>query len=154
MECTAWRKVMVECVYCSDAAVCRMSENVAHHVPWFLTPWQHQQQWRQRNTHQRCWTYFWSNLGSTVWILTFLNRLVGGGTEFTSLWVHHRDSKHAECLEKTFWTKIFTFSVLELVVKTVGLAPTVSDLLQNTWLVGGGLLFSQEWQQMCLLWAD
>lgn len=36
------------------AAVWRRSENIAHHVPSFLTPWQHQHQWRQRNADQ-CW---------------------------------------------------------------------------------------------------
>lgn len=51
------------CVYYSEDAVCRMSETGAHHVPWFLTPWQHQHQVEAEKYTRALLELFWFYLG-------------------------------------------------------------------------------------------
>lgn len=88
---------------------------------------------------------------------------VGGGKEFTSISIHHRDNKHACCLANTFKTKILAVSAVEFVLKFVGSATTVDwwtkmvffitciwSITEN--IIGGGGV-SEELQQICLLWA-
>lgn len=87
---------------------------------------------------------------------------VGGGKEFTNISIHHRDNKYACCLANTFKTKILAVSAVEFVLKFAGSATTVDwwteivffitciwTITEN--IIGGG--FSEELQQICLLWA-
>lgn len=71
---------------------------------------------------------------------------MGGGKEFSSISVDHRNNQHAWCRANTFETKILAFSVIGLALGFVGLAPnldgwTLCLTLSQITIVVGGCLF-------------